>query len=288
MIEANTIARTREILKPVRQQDRRIGFVPTMGALHEGHLSLIRASREAGDYTVVSIFVNPTQFGPGEDLAAYPRPIDEDRKLCKMLGVDLLFFPDANEMYPRKGVVTVRPTRVSDRLCGAFRPGHFEGVTTVVAKLFNIVQPDVAYFGQKDAQQAVVIRRMVEDLDFPVEIVVCPTVREPDGLALSSRNRYLSPPQRRQATCLYRALRKAEDLIRGGQTDSRAVFAAMRELILSAGPADLPRPTIEYIEVVDPEEMTPVPRITGPVLVALAVRIGPARLIDNMVFSPGQ
>ncbi|UCG34046.1 MAG: pantoate--beta-alanine ligase, partial [Phycisphaerales bacterium] len=203
MVEANTIARTREFLKPVRQQGRRIGFVPTMGALHEGHLSLIRASREAGDYTVVSIFVNPTQFGPGEDFNAYPRPIDEDRRLCSELGVDLLFLPDVKELYPRKGVVTVRPTRVSDRLCGAFRPGHFEGVITVVAKLFNIVQPDVAYFGQKDAQQALVIKKMAADLDMNINVVVLPTVRESDGLAMSSRNAYLNVQERKAALVLY-------------------------------------------------------------------------------------
>ena len=281
MIETHTIAETREALQPIRGQRRRIGLVPTMGALHEGHLSLIRASRQAGDYTVVSIFVNPTQFGPLEDLAEYPRPIEQDRKLCAELGVDLLFHPGMQEMYPREGAVLVHPTRISEGLCGAFRPGHFDGVATVVAKLFNIVQPDAAYFGQKDAQQAVVIRRMVEDLEFPIEIVVCPTVREPDGLAMSSRNKYLSPTQRKQATCLYRALSKAAEMIQHGEIESEVVVAAMRELIVSAEPADLPRPQIDYIEIVDPDSLTPMHQTTQPVLIALAVHIGPARLIDN-------
>ena len=285
MIETHTIAETREALQPVRRQ-RRIGLVPTMGALHEGHLSLIRASRQAGDYTVVSIFVNPTQFGPLEDLARYPRPIEEDRRLCRELGVELVFHPGVQEMYPAEGVVTVRPTKVSDGLCGVFRPGHFEGVATVVAKLFNIVQPDVAYFGQKDAQQAVVIRRMAEDLDFPVEIVVCPTVREAGGLAMSSRNKYLSPAQREQATCLYRALTKAKEMIHAGRIESEVIIGTMRELILAAEPAALDRPEIDYIEIVDPDSMAPVHEVTAPVLIALAVHIGPARLIDNMIIRP--
>ena len=283
MIETHTIAETRAALQPVRRQGRRIGLVPTMGALHEGHLSLIRAARQADDYTVVSIFVNPTQFGPLEDLAEYPRPIEQDREHCRKLGVELVFHPGVQEMYPREGVVLVHPTKISEGLCGAFRPGHFEGVATVVAKLFNIVRPDAAYFGQKDAQQAAVIRRMAEDLDFPVEIVVCPTVREPDGLAMSSRNKYLSRAQREQATCLYRALAKAEQMIHAGRIESEVIIGAMRELIVSAEPAELDRPEIDYIEIVDPDSMAQVHEVTAPVLIALAAHIGPARLIDNIV-----
>jgi len=253
-----------------------------MGALHRGHVSLIEAARRDGTYTVLSIFVNPTQFGPQEDFNKYPRDEAGDLNICAEAGVDLVFAPPVEVMYHPDAVTTVRVAKLTDTLCGAFRPGHFEGVATVCCKLFNIVQPDVAYFGQKDAQQLAVIRRMVRDLDLPLEIVACPTVREPDGLALSSRNRYLSPADRRQATCLYRALCQAAERIKAGERDPAAVAGLMREVIRRAGPE-----RIDYASVVDPASMQPVERIGGPVLLALAVHVGPARLIDNLLVDPG-
>lgn len=249
-----------------------------MGALHEGHRSLLRAARAACDVVVASIFVNPTQFGPNEDFAAYPRPLADDLAACQAEGVDMVFCPPVEEMYDPSAATTVAVARLTEGLCGAHRPGHFTGVTTVVAKLFNIVQPDVAFFGQKDAQQVVVIRKMVRDLLFPIEIVTCPTVREPDGLALSSRNAYLSPPERTQALCLSRALSFAREQIAGGARDTGRLLSAMRTQIESAGPC-----VIDYVDLVDADELTPKPRIEGRCLIALAVRIGRTRLIDNIV-----
>ena len=275
------ISSTRAAVAAARQAGRRIGLVPTMGALHEGHLSLVAAARRDDTYAVVSIFVNPTQFGPNEDFQSYPRDETGDLHLCEQAGADLVFVPAVEEMYRPEAVTHVRVARLTDGLCGAARPGHFDGVTTVCAKLFNIVQPDRAYFGQKDAQQLAVIRRMVHDLDMPLEIVGCPTVREPNGLAVSSRNRYLSAAQQEQATCLYRSLCAVAERIKAGERDAASAAAGLRRVIAESGPSD-----IDYIAVVDPDTMQPVERISGPVLLALAVRIGPARLIDNLLVDP--
>ena len=276
-----TIAAVREHVADARRAGQSIGLVPTMGALHEGHLSLIRRARERSGYVVVSIFVNPTQFVAGEDLDSYPRTLEADADACGRIGTDLVFAPSVEVMYRRDAVTTVQVSGLTETLCGPHRPGHFEGVTTVVSKLFNIVQPDVAFFGQKDAQQAVVLRKMVEDLDMPIEVEVCPTVREADGLAMSSRNAYLSGEQRQQAVSLYRALEGARQAIADGQRDAATLIARMRETLRSAGPC-----RIDYVDVVHPATLEPIDPVTCPVLIALAVRIGESRLIDNIVVDP--
>ena len=266
----------------LRAQGRRVGFVPTMGNLHDGHLSLVRLAKKHGDVVVVSIFVNPTQFGPNEDFAAYPRTFEADRALCEAEGVDLVFYPSVPEMYPGGASVSVTENSLSRTLCGASRPGHFDGVCTVVAKLFNVVLPHVAVFGEKDAQQLRVIRRMVRDLRFPVEIVAGPTAREPDGLARSSRNRYLTPEQRPQAVCLRRALDEAERRFAAGERDPAALVAAMRAVVAKA-----PAAKIDYVELVDDETLQPVSGpVVRPALAALAVWVGKPRLIDNAVLRP--
>lgn len=252
-----------------------------MGALHAGHISLIQAARRDDTYTVVSIFVNPTQFSPGEDYQNYPRDTAGDLECCAAAGVAQVFIPTAEDMYRPDAATTVHVARLTDTLCGPLRPGHFAGVATVCTKLFNIIQPDVAYFGEKDYQQLAVLRRLVSDLDLPLEIVGCPTVRDSDGLALSSRNRYLSAEERQQATCLYRGLCLVRERIQAGERDVPTLLTALREMIERAGPA-----RIDYLSIVDPASMQPVERVTAPVLVALAVRIGPARLIDNMQVDP--
>lgn len=272
-----TIDDVRRAAQAARERGRRVACVPTMGALHAGHLSLLEAARRPDAFVVVTIFVNPTQFGPNEDFAAYPRDEAGDLRKCEAGGADAVFIPAAGEMYAPGTATTVRVAGLTETLCGPWRPGHFDGVATVVCKLLNIVRPDTAYFGQKDAQQLAVIRRMVCDLNLPVEIVGCETVREPDGLALSSRNAYLTAEQRRQATCLYRALCEARARIEAGERSPRVVTEAARAVIEAAGPTG-----IDYVELVDPETMQPVERIEPPVLVALAVRIGRTRLIDNM------
>ena len=264
-----------------RRAGRRIGFVPTMGCLHAGHLSLVEQARAVSDRVVVSIFVNPIQFLPGEDFAAYPRPVEVDERLCREAGVDVLFYPDPERMYAPDHSVYVEETRLTDGLCGASRPGHFRGVTTVVAKLFNMVQPDVAVFGEKDAQQLRVIRRMVRDLNIPVRVLAGPIVRESDGLAMSSRNRYLSPDERKDALCLRCALDRAEALVREGQRS----MPVLREAILAVL-GGVPAARVDYVECVDDESLEPVARLERPVLVALAVRIGRTRLIDNTVLTP--
>ncbi len=268
----------------LRARGRRIGFVPTMGNLHEGHLSLVRIARLHADTVVVSNFVNPAQFGPNEDFDAYPRTFEADRALCEQEGVDLVFAPTVEDMYPAGASVIVAEHSLSRTLCGASRPGHFDGVCTVVAKLFNLVLPHVAVFGEKDAQQLRIIRRMVRDLRFAVEILPGPTIREPDGLAQSSRNQHLTPAQRPQAACLRRALDEAERLFAGGERDPRRLEAAMRGLIESQ-----PDARIDYAEIVDDETLQPLPGpIERPALAALAVRIGAPRLIDNTVLAPFQ
>jgi pantoate--beta-alanine ligase len=250
-----------------------------MGALHEGHISLIERSGRHGDFIVVSIFVNPTQFGPGEDLAKYPRQLRKDLHICKEQGVDVVFIPSAEEMYRNENLTWVSVDKLGKALCGRFRPGHFRGVATVCAKLFNIVAPDVAYFGQKDAQQAAIIRRMVADLDFPLKIVVCPTVRAEDGLALSSRNQYLSSRQRRDATCIYRSLTAAREMIKAGVTTPKTIAAKMRRIINAAESLE----SIDYVSIVDCETLEEVKHITGKTLIAVAARFGTTRLIDNIL-----
>ncbi len=274
------VAGVRAAVRRARLGGRTIGFVPTMGALHRGHLSLIEAARRQGDYTVVSIYVNPTQFGPREDFAQYPRDLETDRRLCREADADLIFAPSDAEMYPPGDETRVRPGRLAETLCGACRPGHFEGVCTVVAKLFHIVQPDVAYFGQKDAQQIAIIRRMVRDLHMPIRIMACPLVREPDGLALSSRNARLTPKDRARALCLYRALCTGRDALQAGQRPVGAVLAGMRAVIAQAG-ADI---GIDYLSLVDPETLQDVAEPRGRVMLAGAVRLGGVRLIDNLLF----
>lgn len=278
MMKLETISELCSHLLTIRKKGQRIGFVPTMGALHEGHFSLIRAARADCPEVVVSIFVNPTQFAPGEDFQRYPRPLEADLAGCERCGVQTVFCPRAEEIYPSGCSSQVRVLGLTEGLCGAHRPGHFDGVTTVVAALFNIVQPDAAYFGQKDAQQCAVIRRMVRDLHWPIDVIICPTVREPDGLAMSSRNAYLSPEERRQALCLYRALSWASDAVRQGARDCASIIQEMNRQIESAGPC-----RVDYIEIVDADDLTPRRQIAGRCLIALAVHIGNARLIDNML-----
>jgi pantoate--beta-alanine ligase len=278
-----TIAELRRLLAPARVAGERVGLVPTMGALHEGHLSLLAAAREECDVVVMSLFVNPTQFAAGEDLDAYPRDEQADAALARESGVDLLFAPSVEEMYPQGFATSVIVRGVSETLEGAARgAGHFEGVATVVTKLLNIVAPDVAYFGQKDAQQAVVIKRLVADLDMAVRIAVCPTVREADGLARSSRNVYLTADERARAVGLSRALAQAATLITDGERDSSApATAAQRELAAHEIEPD-------YLDIVDPETLARVAEIDGPVLVAVAAKVGRARLIDNVLVSPAR
>ncbi len=268
----------RSLVGEHRARGEAVGLVPTMGFFHAGHISLMRAAREENDCVVVSLFVNPAQFGPGEDLRDYPRDLARDVKMAGGVGVDYIFHPGVEDMYPRPYLSYVEVEGITEGLCGAARPGHFRGVATVVAKLFHIIPAHRAYFGLKDAQQVRVIQKMVEDLNFDVEIVVCPTVREEDGLAMSSRNIYLGEEERKAATSLYRSLQLAEQLVRGGERSAGAVTAAMRGL-LEGEP--LVRP--EYVEVVDWQELRPVERLEGRILVALAARVGRARLIDNIL-----
>lgn len=272
------IPQVREAVARARASGRRIGFVPTMGALHVGHVSLMDASRKSGAYTVVSIYVNPTQFGPNEDFSAYPRTFETDLSVCSKAGVELVFVPENTEMYPPGDQTRVHPGRLADALCGPFRPGHFEGVCTVVAKLFNIVMPDVAYFGQKDAQQAAIIRRMVCDLLMPIAVEVCPLIRDADGLALSSRNVRLTAEDRTKALTLYQSLCKAEQMLRSGERSSGRIVAAMRAII-----AQFAEIRVDYLSLVDPESLEELPSPGGRVLVAGAIRVGDVRLIDNVL-----
>jgi pantoate--beta-alanine ligase len=278
MRTATTIAEIRAWVRKARAAGKTIGFVPTMGALHAGHISLIEAAAKRCDYVVVSIFVNPTQFGPGEDFEKYPRPLDQDLAMCEQHGVDAVFAPSRTEMYPRDNLTWVTVEKVSEPLCGRFRPGHFRGVATVCAKLFNIVGADLAFFGQKDAQQVAVIQRMVADLNLPLEIVVCPTVREPDGLAMSSRNQYLSPQARKEATVIYRSLQRSAELIRAGEVDAARIADEMRGVL-----RQVPALRVEYASLVDAESLEDLQQVKGRVLVAVAARLGSTRLIDNIV-----
>lgn len=261
-----------------KQSQGTVGFVPTMGYLHEGHLELVRRARAENSVVVVSIFVNPTQFGPTEDFNRYPRDIPRDLGLLEQVGTDIVFIPSAEEMYPSGFNTWVVVEKVTERLEGKSRPGHFRGVATVVAKLFNIVEPTRAYFGQKDAQQVVVIKKMVSDLNMNLEIVVVPTVRESDGLAMSSRNVYLNPQERQAATVLFRALSLAESMWRKGERDAETIRQAMVSLI-----KEEPLAEIDYVSIAHPETLEELATIDGPALASLAVRIGKTRLIDNMV-----
>jgi pantoate--beta-alanine ligase len=279
-IVVDEIEPLRSAVAEARRKGQRIGLVPTMGALHAGHCSLIEAARRQNDYVVVSIFVNPTQFGPNEDLQRYPRPLANDLELCRQAGVDLVFHPRAEIVYPPDYRTYVEVTGLQDNLCGASRPGHFRGVATVVLKLFNLTRPDRAYFGQKDAQQVRIIQQMVKDLNVPVEVCVCPIVRETDGLALSSRNAYLEAEERRRAVVLYRALTEARRRIEGGERDGDAIRRALREQI-----AAVPGAVLDYAAVVDAETLQDVSIISAgrPFLLALAVKFGGTRLIDNLL-----
>jgi pantoate--beta-alanine ligase len=275
-----TVRELREELAPARRAGRSIGLVPTMGSLHEGHLSLVRRARADCDVVVVSLFVNPAQFGPAEDFGTYPRDEERDSELAAAEGVDVLFAPAQDEVYPEGFDTTVTVGGLTSVLDGdpARRgPGHFAGVATVVTKLFNMVAPDVAYFGQKDAQQALVIRKLVRDLDIPVGIEICPIVRDPDGLALSSRNSYLSPAERERARSLSRALRAAEATVAGGVLDAGAVLAAARAELDEAGIEP------EYLELRSASDLSEVDRVNGATLLAVAARVGRARLIDNVI-----
>lgn len=273
-----TVEQVRREVEAARRNGDRIGLVPTMGALHKGHLSLIRAARQACDFVAVSIFVNPTQFGPHEDLDRYPRPFEADLRACAEEGVDLVFHPCVETIYPPGSSTIVEVEGLSQILEGKYRPGHFRGVTTVVLKLFNIVAPDVAYFGRKDYQQQLIIRRMCRELCLPVTIETCPTVRESDGLALSSRNVYLNDEERQTALTLSRCLQHACDLIRQGETDLDRVRLQMREQI-----AAVPEIDLDYTTVADAESLAETNRANGPLVALIAARVGNTRLIDNML-----
>lgn len=276
-----SVAELRIALKALREEGQRIGFVPTMGFLHDGHASLIRQSTARCDVTVVSIFVNPTQFGPTEDLATYPRDLEGDQSLCLRLGTSILFLPEAQEMYPTNFGTHIEPGPVAEGLCGRFRPGHFRGVATVVAKLFNIVQPDLAFFGQKDLQQTVVIRRVVKDLNMAVDVVVVPTVREGDGLALSSRNTYLSPEERSRALAISRGLLEAEAAFRAGEREASTLVALANHPLSELD-------SIQYCELVDAQNLEPLEgQLDRTCALAVAGFVGTTRLIDNIVLTFG-
>jgi pantoate--beta-alanine ligase len=273
-----TISAMQSRAESLRREGKTIGLVPTMGFLHEGHLSLMRRARRESDIVVTSIFVNPTQFGPKEDLGRYPRDTEGDRRKCESAGADILFTPSAAEMYPENPSVFVNVEGISDVLEGAIRPGHFRGVATVVAKLFHIIQPHRAYFGQKDYQQCAVIKGMVKGLDLDVEVVVLPTVREADGLAMSSRNSYLGPDQRRKAACLFRALTAGEELVRAGVREAEKVRQKMRAVMLAEQGVE-----VDYAEVAEPDTLVPLETMGGRAVLLIAARIGNTRLIDNLL-----
>lgn len=274
----------RRRLDAERRVGRTVGLVPTMGSLHAGHRSLLDAARRENDVVVATLFVNPTQFGPGEDFAGYPRDLAGDRAVLEAAGTDVLFLPSVAAMYPdgpERQSIWIEPGSLAAHLCGTSRPGHFRGVTTVVAKLLNMVEPDHLYLGQKDAQQAAILARMVRDLGFPVTVRILPTVREQDGLAISSRNAYLSPGERAQAPALRHALLRAREMVAGGERDVRCLIAAVEGTIAE----EAPEARIEYISVVDGATLQPLDRVEGDVLIALAVYLGTARLIDNIEVS---
>jgi len=272
-----TIKLMKQLTARLRRQGKVIGFVPTMGALHKGHMSLIRAARKACDTVVVSVFVNPTQFGPTEDYTTYPRDFKGDVTKCRIAGVDILFCPSLKEMYPSGFQTFIQVEKLSQGLCGSFRPGHFRGVSTVVLKLFHVLQPHQAFFGQKDYQQGQIIQQMTQDLALPVRVRILPTVREVDGLAMSSRNAYLNREERRAATVLYRALRFGEECLQQGERSSEVVQKKVLDLIRQQ-----PLVRLEYLAIVDPENLQEVKEITGSTLIAIAAWVGKTRLIDNL------
>ena len=276
-----TVAEMKAACRQVQRNGKTLGFVPTMGALHEGHLSLVRASQSRCDVTAVSIFVNPLQFGPSEDLAKYPRALERDARLLGELGADLLFIPGVDEMYPPDATTYVLVEELSNKLDGASRPGHFRGVTTVVAKLFEIVRPDCAFFGQKDAAQVALLSKMVADLNLDVELVVCPIVREKDGLAMSSRNAYLTPEQRWQALALQRSLLRVQAAAAGGEHNAARLIAIGKQVI-----AEEPGARLDYYAIVDPRTLDPVADTSRGALVAVAAYLGTTRLIDNILLTP--
>src|SRR5438128_8590602 len=272
-----TIHNMHAACRALRHEGKRLGLVPTMCGVHEGHLSLVRAANSQCDVVAVSIFVNPTQFGPSEDFSRYPRTFDRDRELLDKEGVELIFAPSVQEMYPQGTITYVAVDGLSDKLCGKSRPGHFRGVTTVVSKLFHIVEPDVAFFGQKDAAQVAIIRRMVRDLNLPVQIAVCPIVREADGLAMSSRNSYLNPQQRKSALVLYRSLMQVQKQFEGGEHNSAKLIATAKEVF-----AEEPSVRLDSFEIVDPDTLGALSDVSQPALVAVAAFVGKTRLIDNI------
>ncbi len=279
---AETIVSVRSLVGDARRRGKKVGLVPTMGALHVGHVSLIEAAVKDCDFVVVSVFVNPTQFAPEEDLQNYPRPFEADLDICAKAGVDVVFVPAPEQMYPAENLAWVTVEKLTEPLCGRGRPGHFRGVTTVCTKLFNIVGSDIAYFGQKDAQQATVIKQMAADLNMPLEIVVCPTVREPSGLAVSSRNQYLSDRQKEDAASIHKSLEECRRMIGGGAAQSEQIIAGMRAIL-----QEVPSIEIEYVGIVDAETLESVEKVSGKVLVAVAVKIGSTRLIDNILVDAG-
>lgn len=283
MVIIEEIAALKTLLQAKRRMGQTIGLVPTMGYLHEGHLSLVDHAKAHADVIVMSIFVNPLQFGPNEDFERYPRDVKRDTALAERAGVDVLFMPSIREMYPQQQWVTVAVTGMSDVLCGKTRPGHFDGVATVVMKLLNIVRPDSAYFGQKDAQQVAIIRQMAVDLNLDVEIVACPIVREPSGLAMSSRNVYLSDAEREAATVLHTSLQRAALLVNAGEKDVSRILSQVTEMIQAQ-----PRAQIDYVEVVDAATLQPVEVVAQTSLLALAVYFGKTRLIDNCRLEPSE
>lgn len=278
MLICKRISEVREVLRGQREKGSRVSLVPTMGYLHRGHLTLVEEAKRDGAFVVMSIFVNPLQFGPKEDFSSYPRDFERDAKLAEEAGVDLLFNPEVEEMYPSENLTNVEVGKLGDSLCGASRPGHFRGVTTVVSKLFHIVQPDRAYFGQKDFQQFFIICRMVRDLNFPIEVIAVPIVREEDGLALSSRNVYLSPEQRAEALVLHRSLTEAEEWLQGGERRAEVIEERIKEKIRSESSGE-----IDYVEIRSAANLEKTVIITEAVVIALAVRFGATRLIDNKI-----
>ena len=268
------------LVKMMKKENKSIGFVPTMGYLHEGHMSLVKVARKHTDVAVMSIFVNPTQFSPKEDFEKYPRDLRRDEELAREAGVDVVFYPAAKDMYPEGYATYVTVDRLTTTLCGESRPGHFKGVATIVTKLFNIVKPDVAYFGQKDMQQALMIKKMAQDLNMDVDVKIMPIVREKDGLAMSSRNMYLSADQRKDALVLYQSLKEAEDMIRQGERDAKKVARAVEDMIKQK-----PAAKIDYVKVVDTKELNDIKVISGETLIALAVNFGNTRLIDNTLLT---
>jgi pantoate--beta-alanine ligase len=274
------IKNLKELIAQAKAAGKKIGFVPTMGALHAGHFSLIKAAKEQTDFVVVSIFVNPTQFGPAEDFDKYPKTLDADTAGCEKLGVDIIFVPSISEIYPSKNLTWVNVEKLTEPLCGKSRPGHFRGVATVCAKLFNIVEPDIAFFGQKDAQQSIVVKQMIADLNMPLQIVVCPTVRESDGLAMSSRNKYLNAEERKDAALIYAALQEAELFIKAGHRKNSELIGEMEKILKISS-----RIKIEYISILDSRTLEEIDRAKGKTFIAIAAKLGQARLIDNIILN---